>query len=79
MKRSQNRKQLKYQVFWARLASFSQLGLVSDPLINYKKSRNWLNNHTGPENLNNTIVKYGKIFYGCYTALIPALVKIDRF
>ena len=38
------------------------LGLISDPHINFQKSRNGLRNHIGPENINYTIVKYGKYF-----------------
>ena len=49
--------------FWTRQASFGQLGLISDPDINFKKSQDGLSDHKVPENTNYTIVKYGKTFY----------------
>ena len=44
------------QVFWARLASFGQLGLISDPLI-ISKSPNETHDPKGQENKIYTIVK----------------------
>ena len=57
-------KQLKCHVFWARLASFGQLRFISDQLIVFHKSRKWLIDLKGPEkeNINYTIVMYGKHF-----------------
>ena len=48
---SQNWKQLKCQVFWARLVSFGQLGLISDPHIILQKSCKELNIHKWLENI----------------------------
>ena len=65
---SQNWKQQKCQVFWANYIH-----------INFQKKPNGLNNRKGPENIYYTIVKYGETFYGRHTALIPAVVEINRF
>ena len=54
-------------------------GFINDPHKNFQKSRNGLNDHKGPENINYTIVKYGEMFYACHTALTPVMVKINRF
>ena len=45
-----------------RPASFDQLGLLSDPHINFQKSRNLFIDPKGPENITYTIVKYGETF-----------------
>ena len=46
---TQKRKQLKCQNFWAKQASFDQLGLISDPHINFWNSWNELQNHKWTE------------------------------
>ena len=75
----QNWKHLNCQGVWVKQASFGQLGLISDPPVDFQKSRNGLNDHKGPENINYTIVKYGETFYGHLMALTLAVVKINRF
>ena len=55
------------------------LGFNNDPRVNFRKSWNGLNYHREPENINHTIMEYGETFYGRHTALIPALVKKNRF
>ena len=54
---SQNWKQLKYQVFLTRVASFSQFGPISDPHIKFQKSQNRLNDLKEQENINYMILK----------------------
>ena len=51
-------KQLECQVVWARLASFGQLGLISDSHIHLKKNRNGSTITKRPE-LNNTEIGEG--------------------
>ena len=41
-----------FQVFWSRLASFGQLGLISDSHVDKEKSRNGMDAHKGSENIN---------------------------
>ena len=54
------------QVFWARLASFSHLGLISDPLI-ISKFPNKTHDPKGQENKIYTIVKDRDTFYRRHT------------
>ena len=54
-KKKKKKKKNSSSVFWARLASFYQLGLISDPYINFQKSRNELSDNKGPEHINYTI------------------------
>ena len=44
-----------------------------------QKSWNWLIDHKGPENINNTKTKYKETSYVLHTALTQAVVKINRF
>ena len=53
--------------FWARRASFCQLGLTSDPII-VSKFHSETNDPKGQENKNYTIVKGRETFYRRHTA-----------
>ena len=55
-------KTARCKVFYATRASFGQLGIISDPHINFQKSRSGLNDHKGTENINGTIVKQDETF-----------------
>ena len=50
------------------LASFGQLGVISDLHINFQKSWNGFNDHRKPNNINYTVVKYGETIYGRHKA-----------
>ena len=56
------------QIFWARLASFGNLGLISDPLI-VSKFHNETNDTKGQENKIYTIVKGRETF--CRSHTVP--------
>ena len=64
------------QVFWARLASFGHLGVISDPLI-ISKFSNESHDPKGQENKIYTIVKGRETFYRHHT--VPAVVKSNMF
>ena len=53
-----------------------QIQYFSNKCDIWKKKRNELSDHKGPENINSTIVKYGETFYGHHTAPTAAIVKI---
>ena len=69
-----HKKKLKCRTSWAWLASFSQLVLISDPHIDFQKSRNGLTDLKGPEDIEHTKVKYAEMFYGRHTAALTSLV-----
>ena len=62
-----------YKFFWARLASFGQLGLISDPQI-FSKLQNGINDPKGQENKNYIMMRGRESFYGDHTAQSPAVV-----
>ena len=55
-----------YKFFWARLASFGQLSLISDPRI-FSKLHNGIRDPKGQENINYTMMKGRETFYGRHT------------
>ena len=59
------------QVFWARLASFDQLGLISDPQIP-SKLQNGINDPKGLENKIYTVMKGRETFYRDHTVPITS-------
>ena len=63
------------QVFWARLASFGHLCLISDPLI-ISKFSNESHDPKGQENKIYTIVKDTETFYRRHTAPITSCSEI---
>ena len=66
------------QVFWARLASFGHLGLISDPLID-SKLHNETHDPKGQENKIYTIVKGRETFYRHTQSQSPAVVMSNMF
>ena len=63
------KKQLKYQIVLTRLADFGKLGFICDYHTNSQTLQNdWMKDHKGPENIHNTVVKYGKMFNGHHMA-----------
>ena len=63
------------QVFWARLASFGHLGLISDPLI-ISKFPNKTHDPKGQENEIYTIVKGRETFYRRHTVPITSCSEV---
>ena len=63
------------QVFWARLASFGHLGLISDPLI-VSKFSNESHDPKGQENKIYTIVKGRVTFYCRHTVQIISCSEV---
>ena len=81
LKQRQN-KELKtvecVQVFWARLACFGQLGLISDPQI-FSKLKNVISDPKGLENKIYIMMKDRETFYGDHTSQSSAVVKFYMF
>ena len=77
LKQRQN-KELKtvecVQVFWARLACFGQLGLISDPQI-FSKLKNIISDPKGLENKIYIMMKDMETFYGDHTSQSSAVVN----
>ena len=69
-----NRKMSSVQVFWARLASFGQIGLSSDPQIS-SKLQNGINDPKGLENKIYTMMKGRETTQ----SQSPAAVKLKMF
>ena len=63
------------QIFWARLASFGHLGLISNPLI-VSKFHNETNDSKGPENKIYNIVKGRETLYRRNTVPITSCSEI---
>ena len=63
------------QVFWARLASFGHLDLISDPLI-ISKFSNESHDPKGQENIIYTIVKGREMFYRRHTVPITSCSEV---
>ena len=62
-------------IFWARLASFCHLGLISDPLI-VLKFHNETHDPKGQENKIYTIVKGRETFYHRYTVPVTSCSEV---
>ena len=60
-----------YRVFWDRLASFGQLGLISDPQIS-SKFQNGINVRKGLEDKIYTMMKGRETFNGDHTVQITS-------
>ena len=69
------RTETSVQVFWARLASFGHLGLISDPLI-VSKFSNESHDPKGQENKIYTIVKGRVTFYCRHTVQIISCSEV---
>ena len=61
-------------IFWARLASFGHLGLISNPLI-VSKFHNETHDPKGHENKNYTIVKGSEMF--CRRHTVPVISRSE--
>ena len=61
--------------FWATLASFGQLGLISDTRLSFQKCQNRLSDYKWPEKIYYGIVKHGETFYGRHTVTKEGLLK----
>ena len=70
-------KELKLEcaIFWARLASFGNLGHISDPLI-VSKFHNETHDPKGQENKIYTIVKGMETFYHCHKVPITSCSEV---
>ena len=66
------------QIFWTRLASFSHLGLISDPLM-VSKFHNRIHDSIGHENKAFTIFKGGRRSTTTTQSLSPAVAKSNMF
>ena len=66
---------LELHIFWARLASFDYLGLISDPLI-VSKSHNEIHDSKGQENKLYTIVKGIETFYRRHTVPVTSCSEV---
>ena len=55
-----------YKFSWARLGTFGQLGLISDPQM-FSNPNNVINHPKGQENINYTMMKGMETFYGRHT------------
>ena len=64
------------QVFWTRLASFGQLGLISDPQIS-SKLQNGINGPKGLENIIYTMMKSKETFYGDHTVPVTSCSEVQ--
>ena len=62
-------------IFWARLASFGHLGLISDPLI-VSKFHNETHDPKGQENKDYTIVKGREMFYRRHTVPVTSCTEV---
>ena len=62
-------------IFWARLASFGHLGLISDPLI-VSKFHNETQDPKGQENKIYTIVKGRETFYRRHTVAVTSCSEV---
>ena len=69
------RTETRVQVFWARLASFEHLGLISDPLI-ISKFPNESHDPKGQENKIYTIMKGRETFYRRHTVPITGCSEV---
>ena len=65
--------------FWARLATFGQLGLISDPQISSDLLQNGINDPKGLEKKIYTMMKGGETFNGDHKVPTPAVVKLNMF
>ena len=63
-------------ISWARLASFCQLGFISDPLV-VSKFHNETHDHIGQENKIFTIVKGRETFYRRHTVPITSCSEVN--
>ena len=64
------------QVFWARLACFGQLGLISDPQIS-SKLQNGISDPKGLANKIYTMMKGRETFYGDLTVPVISCSEIQ--
>ena len=64
------------QVFWARLACFGQLGLISDHQISSKLC-NGINDPKGLENKIYTMMKGRETFYGDHTVPVISCSEVQ--
>ena len=63
------------QVFWGRLASYGQIGLISDPQI-YSKLQNGINDTKELENKIYTMMKGRETLYGDHTVPITSCSEV---
>ena len=67
------------ELSWATRAIFDQLGLISDPHLDFQKPRNGLNDYKELENIYIVLQWSPGEAYGRHMTLTPAAVKINRF
>ena len=68
-------KVLNVQGLWARLASFGQVGLISDPLM-VSKFHKGIHDPKGQENKIYSIVKRRNVFQKAYKRTLKALYRL---